>query len=82
MLKQPPNLAEEISALAKINEGSSVTSVTEPLDITVNLEALESILGSKRRKKREGLVQERIISVIFFSYIIKNLIKVVLPSYF
>lgn len=57
MLKQPPNLMEEISALAKPIEN-------EAMDINVLNESSESpMLQGKRRPRREGLVQEREISV-------------------
>lgn len=65
ILKQPLNLAEEINALATITyDNQKPTDPTIPLDIDIsNGISLNSLLTSKRRRRRIGLVQERMISV-------------------
>lgn len=69
MLKQPTNLDDEICALAT-NDGVNVAMAgtssfvdMDPTGISLKVDTLESVLPSKQRKTRFGLVQERIISV-------------------
>lgn len=67
MLQQPPNLAEEISALAKTADNPDdvqVSMVTDKNIIDIK-KTVDIVLPKKKKKHRHKLVQEYIISVNF-----------------
>lgn len=60
ILKTPPNLSEEINAMA--NTSSSV-DVIKPLDLSATLEGAQQLIPHKYMAKRIGLADVRMMSV-------------------